>query len=692
MSPTHLMTRRKQLPMLYQDERTECGLACIAMIANYWGHQIDLYNLRKLAPVSLQGANFLDLTRQLEQLSFKTRALKVPLSEIKFIKTPAIIHWNMNHFVILKKVEKHSVIIHDPALGVYKYSLEEFSHSFTGLVLEVEKQAEFEQIQAKTQLTLFDLFKTITGVKRFIGLLLFLSLALELFSLANPLFMQYLTDQVIGSSDKANLYAMTIGFGVLLAIHTFTEFLRANMVIFLNNNLSAQFAANVVKHLLKLPLSFFEKRSKGDLQSKFHAVEFIQKKLTTDFITTLLDGFMIVINLLVMFMYSSVLTILVILSLFLYITIRYVSYYNLKKHTEKSVIEHAHASSSFLEILQGIIPIKSFLKERGRFVGWQNNYVKALNAEIKVARLDTRYHLIQQLLYQSEYLVVLCVGAALVVGHQLSLGMLMAFLSYRLSLVNKSINFIHNCFDYKLISIQLNRLSDIVLQQPENLTRGCGKAATAQGHIRLEQLTFSYDDRLKSVFKPVDLTINAGEKIAIVGPSGCGKTTLLKVIMGLLEKSGGEIYIDNIPVKEFGLKTYRELTASVMQEDCLLTGSIMDNIAFFAEEIDYAAVFEAAKIAAIHEEIQRFAMGYETLVGDMGSTLSGGQKQRILLARALYKKPKFLFLDESTSHLDVVNENLINNALKELNITQIIVAHRQETIRMADRVFKLSTP
>ena len=294
------------------------------------------------------------------------------------------------------------------------------------------------------------------------------------------------------------------------------------------------------------------------------------------------------------------------------------------------------------------------------------------------------------MLGQFEHIVVVCIGATLVLSHKFSVGMLMAFLSYRLLLVSKASSFLQNIVDYKLISIQLHRVSDILFQQPEVISEGFGELKRVRGSLSLKQIAYRYHPEDKDVFKHLSLHIQAGEKVAIVGPSGCGKSTLLKIMMGLLEKTDGEIYIDDIPINEFGLNNYRALSASVMQDDTLLSGSILDNIAFFDEQINRDRVLRVAKLSAIHDVIATLPMGYETLVGDMGSVLSGGQKQRILLARALYKQPKILFLDEATSHLDSENEKHINDSLRALDITQVIIAHRVETIRMADRVIDLS--
>ena len=689
-TPFHaLFNARRSLPVILQDEIAECGHACVAMISHYWGHKLDLHAIRTRYKPSAHGVTLREINRMFEGISFQTRALRVSLSELHLIKGPAVLHWNMNHFVVLKQVKRAHIIIHDPAMGVRHCSMDEVSRSFTGVVLEVEKMHDFKPLKAQAKLSLADLIKTITGVKPFIACLLVLSLCMELLHLLSPLFMQYVTDHVIGSSDRSNLTILAVGFMILMFILAFTETIRSNMVLYLTSHLTEKCSSHVVKHLFRLPLDFFKTRNKGDIQSKVQSIEHIQRIVGTDFINTVLDGLMVTLNLVVMFIYSRALTSIVLAALLLFIITRYLSYQSLQKQTASSIHLHAKTASIFLESLQAITPIKSFLKEGIRFHTWRNGTIDSLNADIRIAKIQTMVHVTNQWLFSLEHMAVIYVGATLVLEHQLSVGMLFAFLAYRQLLVNKSSSLIQHLVDYNLISIQLNRLSDILCQEPEVIQAGIGRIERTQGALSLRHISFQYNPTTSPIFQEVNLEIKAGEKVVIVGPSGCGKSTLLHVMMGLLKPTSGEILIDTTPLHDFGLKNYRELTASVMQDDALLSGSILDNISFFDEEIELDKVYQVAQLACIHETIRQLPMGYETLVGDMGSTLSGGQKQRILLARALYKKPKLLFLDEATSHLDEDNERRINQALASLNITQIIIAHRQETINMADRVIDL---
>ncbi len=682
--------RPPKLPVILQDEIAECGHACVAMVSQFFGNILSLHELRKINKPALSGVSLRDIKSLLEQLHLKSRALRVPLGEVQYIKTPAILHWNMNHFVVLKRVKKNKIIIHDPAIGMRTCSYEEFSQSFTGIALEIEKSEYFKTIRSKKKLSLREIIKTISGIYYLLGILLFLSMAIELLSLVNPLLIQYVTDQLISANSLSNLYTIALAFILFVALHTLAEYTRAHLVLYTTTHFTENLSANVFKHLLSLPTEFFEHRHQGDIQSKFQSIQQIQSKISTDFINTLLDGMMFVFNLVIMFLYSGLLTMIVLLALFMYVILRYSSYQTFKNQMASSIHLHAKVSSIFLETTRAITPIKLFVKENMRFNTWRNSHIDALNADIQISKKNIVYRTANLFVFNLEHILIICTGAKLVIINQLSIGMLLAFLAYRYLLVSKSSSLIQNIFDYQLISIQLNRLSDILFQQPESTTTVKHDNKIFKSMLTLVDVSFRYNASDKLILKHVSFDIQAGEKVVITGPSGCGKSTVLKIMIGLLSPTSGQMLIDDVPLKKWDPHHYRQIIAAVMQDDVLLTGSILDNITFFDEDIDLEYVHQVAKWANIHESILALPMKYESLVGEMGSMLSGGQKQRLLLARALYKKPKILFLDEATSHLDHENEILINNTLKSLNITQIMVAHRQETIHMADRVIDLA--
>ncbi|CAM3702230.1 putative ABC transporter [Legionella longbeachae NSW150] len=684
-----LQRKNNKLPVIKQAQHSECGHTCVAMVSNYHGHSIDLFSLREIEEPSMNGSTMLDIVKLLEKLKFNTRALRVDVTELKHVQCPAILHWNMNHFVVLKSINNKYAIIHDPASGRRKITLSELSNSFTGIVLETEKSTDFSVINAKQKLGIIDLFKSIQGLKNNLIVLLFLSLTIEVFILINPLFLQYITDNVTNTNSLNNLYVIAVGFIILTLCHTFTEYMRSNFVVFLTNSMSEYFSSGVMNHLLRIPFEYFERRHKGDILSRFHSIHEIQSKITTDSINTLLDGIVIVLAITIMSFYSIQLTAMVLLALTLFLILRIFSYRHHKNQTEISVGEHANVSSKFLEILHSIMPMKLYSKEPLMYRDWKNYFIKAMNADIRIARANVLYSTVNIFLFNIEHILVVAVGAMLVIHNQFSVGMLVAFLAYRQTLVNKSSSFIHKIFDYKLVSVQLDRVSDILLQPVEIEERINTIDKEIQGSIKVQNLEYKYSGNQNLILDKIDFYINQGEKVAITGPSGIGKTTLLKLMLGLITPTKGKIIIDDVFLEVWGVKKYRSACASVMQDDTLISGSILDNITFMDTRIDIDRVYEVAKIAQIHEDILNMPMNYETLIGDMGSSLSGGQKQRILIARALYKNPKILFLDEATSHLDIDAEIKINNALKKLNITQVIIAHREESIKMADRIIEL---
>jgi ATP-binding cassette subfamily B protein RaxB len=398
---------------------------------------------------------------------------------------------------------------------------------------------------------------------------------------------------------------------------------------------------------------------------------------------------MAILALAMMVLYSPLMTAIVVTELLLYGLLRWAFYQPLRDASQERLLLAAKESSHFLETLRAMTALKLFGQEAERRAHWVNLTQDVINRDVATQKLGILFKTGSGAIATAQGLAIFYVGAGLVMDSKLTLGMLLAFSSYSSTFSGRVVNMIDQFTNFKMLTLHIERLSDIVLERPEEDTMFETDVSRIQSAITLKDVRFRYADGEPWVLDKVNLHIPAGQSVALVGPSGCGKTTLCKIILGLIEPTEGEVLIDNIPVKKLGFRTYRDLVGTVMQDDSLLAGSIQDNITFFKDKADIESVFECARMAAIHEEICAMPMGYQTLVGDMGSSLSGGQKQRILLARALYKKPKVLALDEATSHLDVNNESRVSHALSRLRLTRILVAHRPETINSAERVVAL---
>lgn len=682
--------KKSTLPLILQEEMAECAHACIAMIVQYWGCKISLATLRTIQHTSTHGMTVLQMSQLFDRLGFKTRALRVAYSDLSHVKTPAILHWDQKHFVVLKSIRGQKIIVHDPALGVRSYTKVEASALYSGIVLEIEKTTHLPTHCPVPQLTIWTLLKSIIGLPRVLGTLLLLSIVLELMQIVNPMFMQYVTDYVVGTNALVQMCHIGLGCVIFVLLQGLTEYLRSHLILYVSVQIAESFAAEVFKHVLSLPLRYFTHRHLSDIQAKFQCIDQLKNKLSTDFMHTCLDGVMILVTLIVMVLYSPLLTAVIASMLSLYACVLYGNMRTYQHEASAALALHAKSAVTFHETLRGIAPVKSFLKEHLWFQLWRNDYVDALNHDVRIARIQIRYRVLNQILHQIEYVLVICIGAGLVTAQRLSIGMLLAFLAYRMILVNKSAALIQYVFTYQTLTLQLQRLQDLIDHEPEFIQSSSTPCPVLRGAMHVQAISFTYPGHSQPLFKDVSFSVHPGEKIAIVGPSGCGKTTLLKMMMGFEQPTSGTILLDDMPLALFGVQHFRQLSASVMQDDVLFTGSILDNITFFAEEVDMAFVYEVAKLVCIHESIVGLPMGYDSLIGQVQTTISGGQRQRLLLARALYKKPQFLFLDEATSHLDLPLERAINHALRSCQMTQIMVAHRPDTIAMADRVIELT--
>ncbi len=629
-------------------------------------------------------------------LNMTARPLKLDLAHIHQLKLPCILHWDLNHFVVLERVGRRAVTVLDPALGKRRMSMEEFGKHFTGVALELTPTADFKPKDERKQVALSSLTGRVLGLKRSLLHILGIALALEVFAIAAPFFNQLVVDEAIATHDADLLVVLALGFGLLLLIQTALSLARSWMVLVLGQSLKLQWAGNVFGHLVKLPVSFFERRHMGDIISRFNEVETIQKILTTSLVEAVLDGVMAIAALVLMWLYSPQLTAVVLTAVLLYGLLRWAAYRPLRDASAERLLAAAREQSNFLETLRAIVPLKLFGREQDRRARWQNLLVEVQNRDLRTAKMGIAFMTSSQLINGIENLVVVALAARMVmqsgtlqngvVSSVFTVGMLFAFVGYKTQFSQRVKALIDYAVDIRMLSLHAERLGDLVLTAPEPHDAADNSLAHLASSIELRGVSFRYASDEPWVVHQCSLQIAAGQNLAITGVSGCGKTTLLKLMLGLLTPLEGEVLYGGVPVRQLGLQNFRRVMGTVMQEDVLLSGSIADNVACFDLQPDQARIESVAQIAAIHEDIVRLPMGYQTLVGDMGSSLSGGQKQRLMLARALYKQPRVLALDEATSHLDVGTEQRVAQALAEMRTTRIVIAHRPETIARAERV------
>lgn len=674
---------------ILQSESHECGLACLAMVASAYGLHLDLATLRRRFSISVKGTSLPQIVHYAQALEFSCRPVRLELDELKQLRLPCILHWKLNHFVVLEKVSAQRVVILDPAVGRRSLKMDEVSRCFTGVALELSPSETFQPAQKKPRLRLRELTGRIFGLKRALVNILMLALALEVVALLSPQVTQWVVDHALVSADYDLLLLAVIGGCLLLVIDFALRMARGWMGLRLNQQLTLQWTSNFFHHLLRLPWSFFEKRHLGDITARFQSLEAIRAVLANGAITIVLDALVALITLGLMLLYSKILTAIVLVAVGLYVLLRWVFYLPLRNATEERIVLATRENAYFLETIRAVQPLKLFNSAPLRLATWQNLLTDVQNRDLKTQKVLLVFGGCNTLIFGLEGMLLLYIGGLAVLNNTLTLGMLLAFLAYKSQFTSRASKLIDLGIEIKMLSLHAERMADIALETPESDAVVETDLSRITPRIEFRGVSFRYAEGERWVIKDLSLTIDAGDAVALVGRSGCGKSTLFKLMLGLLEPTEGDIRIGGISIRQLGPTALRKMVGVVMQDDQLMAGSLAENIACFEPGATQECIEEAAQRANIHKAIINMPMGYQTLIAEMGSGLSGGQKQRLLLARALYKQPVILALDEATSHLDLHGEQHVVSNLQSLSITRVVIAHRRETVAMVSRIIHL---
>jgi ATP-binding cassette subfamily B protein RaxB len=683
---------RRRFRVILQTEATECGLACIAMVAHHFGYKMTLPELRDMFPQSLKGTNLKHLVDICTDLGLGTRPLSLDINELDQLRLPAIIHWNFDHFVVLKSVRRGFMVIVDPAQGQRQVSLQEFSAKFTGVALEAWPSPDFAPKEQSVSPGIRSFWGSISGLRRSLFQIFAMATCLEALALLTPVLTQQVIDNVLSSSDTGLLNVLVIGFLLITLVQQVISITRYWAVMYFGTSLSVQWKSKVFSHLVRLPGPYFDRRHAGDIVSRFGTVDSIQTTVTTSLIAGILDGIVAISTAVLMVVYSAPLSAVPFAFMFCYAAGRFLRYSPLREATLEEQIQSAKVSSHFLETVRGNRTIKLFVRQAVRTNTWLSLLVNQINAGLRIQKIGIAFHSGNAILAAIENILVIWFGARLCMAGELTVGMLVAYIAYKNQFDAKITSLIDKYFDFRLLNVQMERLSDIV-HTPIEVTHGSKRDVDGKGSVipsvELVNVHFRYSPTDPEIVSDVSVRIQAGESVAIIGPSGCGKSTLASLLVGLHEPMSGDLLIDGKSFSELGLNDVRSVIGAVLQDDSLFAGTIEENICFFDESPDREWIRECARMAAIDRDINTMPMGYQSLIGDMGSALSGGQRQRLMLARALYKRPRILLLDEATSHLDPHNEKFINQQIQDLKMTRIVIAHRESTIASADRVLEM---
>jgi ATP-binding cassette subfamily B protein RaxB len=677
-----------RVPLILQSEAPECGIACVAMIASHHGYRTDLSAMRVRLSPSMRGVTLQHIAAIAQTMNMSARGVQAPLEALGQLRLPAILHWDMNHFVVLTKVAGQRITVHDPSRGKRVLQISDASRHYTGVAMELSPSAGFAKRDEREKISAWQLLGVASGMKNAIAQVLLLSVVLEVFAIASPFFVQVVVDRVVVGRDLDLLVVLGLGFGLLVAMQVAVTAVRAWLGVYLSTHLNLRLLDTLFGQLLKLPLAWFEKRQLGDIFSRFKSVDAIQRTLTLTFVETIVDGVMVVLTLAVMFWYSPLLSSIVFAAAILYGLVRWAFFGPQRRALDEQIVHEGKSNTHFIETLRGMLAIKLNLRETERRAAYQNLVVEHTNANVRAQNIAIVHRAANGLIFGLENVAVIWLAALLVIDGSFSVGMLFGFLAFKMLFLTRVNNLVDKAIEFRMLDLHAERIADIALATPEPVRAGATESANVPLVIEGKGLGFAYGVE-GFAFRGVDFSLRPGETVAIVGPSGSGKTTLVKVMVGLLDRTEGSLKVAGRDARDWDRAAYRGRIGVVMQDDQLFVGTIEDNISFFDPQHNAERVRECAQLARIHDDIEAMPMQYNTIVGSMGIALSGGQKQRILLARALYRKPQILFLDEAFDQLDLAREREITEGLKHLGMGLVIVSHRPETVRAVDRLVAL---
>ncbi|WP_375744937.1 peptidase domain-containing ABC transporter [Corallococcus interemptor] len=698
------MPGRSKVPMIFQSEAAECSLACVGMVAGYHGFNVSLAELRKRYPVSLKGLSLRTVMQIGARIGLKARALRCDLDGLRAVAVPAMLHWDMDHFVVLAHTAGDRFTIHDPARGARVVTRTELSEHFTGIVVEMAPTDDFVPAPPGKRLTLFTLLGRPQRLTATLVQILTLSAILELLVLAQPVLIRALVDVGVRNDDWRFIPQVILILALAALLHGGSAFLRDYAVMRAGTSVNLHMMQRLFRHALRLPLPFFEKRPIGHLIERYRVTDEVERFLITSLPLALIDGLMTLLAVGMVFYLAPALGALALTTVVSYLGLKLLGHRMLRAREQALVWAKGEENGFLIETLRTIFTTKVSGLEENRHSVWLNAYGRLIQAQRDLGLVDAGHRGARHALIGFNVAIFMLIAIRHVSTGSLSMGMLLAALFYNSHLLMRSTLLVDRFFEYQLLGVRLERLEDLVFAEPERGPNSLVSVAPEEplapspllsadtpltGEIRMEGVSFRYSPDTPLILDDVTCRIAPGEFVALVGDNGAGKTTLLKLLLGLYAPTSGRIFYDGVAMEALPLDLLRSQMGVVTQDDQLFTGTIAQNISLFDPEMNMDHVVATAELACIHGDIERMPMGYSTRIGDLGSPFSEGQKQKFFLARALYRRPNIILMDEGTANLDARSEEAILQNLAGLGAAKLLIAHRSATLRRADRVLLL---
>ena len=674
----------RRLRAVRQVEVAECALAALVTVARLHGHDIDLAWARRRFPPQSRRPDLASLLFMAQELGLAARALRAEPEDLRWIRAPAILHWEFRHFVVLTRARRRSLDIWDPAAGHRRLRREASRAGFTGVVVEFARAPDFRPLTDGRRLRLADLLAAFRGLKPYLGVMLALLLATQALGLALPVGSQLLIDEAMGNQDRAWLHAVVAGLGCVMSAALILDLLRQRYGLFAGIRMSVDTAAAMVRHVLALPIAVLERRTIADTLSRVDSLQPIQHVLVDTLLAVVVQAVTLVATLALMVFYSPLLAGFSVLAMLAAVLVQLVLMPRARAHDLDGVVALAEARQSLIDSLAGAASVHAFGLQSFRLVHWRNAFERAGNARANLGRLSIAAAGAQGIVGLADQLLFLAVGIAGIGSKSITLGVLFAFLTLRGRLAAALAGLVTAGRELYLAGNHLERVGELLAEPAEKPPARTAYREMPSGRLACAGLTYAWHAG-RPVLSDFTCSIDAGERVVICGPSGAGKTTLLKLLACELEPAAGSLQFDGWDAALWDRGWLRRHFGVVRQSDRLFSGSIGENIAAFSPCPEPARIRRAAELADLWQDLLGLPLRLETPLTDGGSGLSGGQLQRLMLARALYPEPRVLFLDEATSQLDERTECRVLGNLARLGITIVSIAHGPQAIRLGGR-------